>query len=93
MIRFSGMKLVYDLSKPDGQRIVSLSVDGKPVSDSQVYSIASVHTRFQNSPLFGATNVEETDRIFVDELVDYIRKNSPIKTTLDDRIAAFNIGS
>ena len=93
MIRYSGMKLVYDLSKPDGQRIESLSVNGNPISDGQAYSIASVHTRFQNSPLFGATNIEDTGRVFVDELVDYIRKNSPIKTTLDDRIAAFSIGS
>jgi hypothetical protein len=93
MIRFSGMKLVYDLSKPDGQRIASLSVNGEPVSDDQVYKVASVHTRFQNSPLFGATKVEDTGRIFVDELVDYIRKNSPINTPLDDRISAVDTSS
>jgi sulfur-oxidizing protein SoxB len=93
MIRFSGMKLVYDLSKPDGQRIASLSVNGKPVSNDQVYKVASVHTRFQTSPLFGATKVEDTGRIFVDELVDYIRKNSPINTPLDDRISAVDASS
>jgi sulfur-oxidizing protein SoxB len=93
MIRFSGMKLVYDLSKPDGQRIASLSVGDEPVSDSRVYKVASVHTRFQNSPLFGATNIEVTDRIFVEELVDYIRGHSPINTPLDDRIAAVNASS
>jgi hypothetical protein len=52
-----------------------------------------VHTRFQNSPLFGATNIEVTDRIFVEELVDYIRGHSPINTPLDDRIAAVNASS
>jgi 2',3'-cyclic-nucleotide 2'-phosphodiesterase (5'-nucleotidase family) len=90
MIRFSGLKLVYDLSKPSGQRIESLSVNGKPLVDDQVYSVASVHTRFQDSPLFGATNIENTGRVFVEELVEYIRKHSPIKTILDDRIGPIN---
>ncbi len=93
MIRFSGMKLVYDLSKPYGQRIASLSVNDKPVSKDQVYSVSSVHTRFQNSPLFGATDVKDTGRVFVDELVDYIREHSPIETTLDGRVAAINASS
>lgn len=93
MIRFSGMKLVYDLSKPNGQRIASLSIGGKAVSDDQVYSVASVHTRFQDSPLFGATDVKDTGRVFVEELIDYIRSHSPINTTVDDRIAPINPSS
>lgn len=93
MIRFSGMKLVYDLSRPNGQRVVSLSVNGKPISEDQVYSVASVHTRFQESPLFGATNVEDTGRIFVEELIDYIRQHSPINAELDDRITPLSPSS
>jgi len=86
MIRFSGMKLVYDLNRESGNRIVSLTVAGKPLSYEKTYSIASVHTRFQNNPLFGATNVKNTGKIFVEELIGYIRKHTPINTTLDDRI-------
>ena len=86
MIRFSGMKLVYDLNRESGNRIVSLTVAGKPLSYEKTYSIASVHTRFQNNPLFGATNVKTTGKIFVEELIGYIRKHTPINTTLDDRI-------
>lgn len=93
MIRFSGMKLVYDLSRPNGQRVVSLSVNGKPISEDQVYSVASVHTRFQDNPLFGATNIKDTGRIFVQELIDYIRQNSPINTELDDRVTPVNPSS
>lgn len=93
MIRFSGMTLVYDLSRPDGQRVVSLKVGNKPISNDRMYTIASVHTRFQDSPLFGATNVKDTGRIFVEELIDYIRKHSPIDTTLDDRIVAIKTSS
>lgn len=90
MIRFSGMKLVYDLSRPRGQRLVSLTIGDQPVSEDREYRVASVHTRFQDNPLFGATNVKDTGRIFVEELVDYIRGHSPINSTLDDRIAALD---
>ena len=86
MIRFSGMKLVYDTSRPLGQRVVSLDIGDKPISDDQEYTVASVHTRFQLNPLFGATHAKDTGRVFVDELIEYIRKHSPISPSLDDRI-------
>ena len=90
MLRFSGMKLVYDKSRAFDQRLVSLSVGGEPVSDDAIYSVASVHTRFQNNPLFGATDAQDTGRIFVEELIEHIRKNSPISPSLDDRIRPVN---
>jgi S-sulfosulfanyl-L-cysteine sulfohydrolase len=90
MIRFSGMALVYDLSRPYGERVVSLTVGGQDVEDEKEYSFASVHTRFQNNPLFGATHAEDTGRVFADELIEYIRKNSPMSPSLDDRIAPVN---
>ncbi len=88
MIRFSGLELVYELGNPAGKRVVSLGVGGTPIVDDARYSVASVHTRFQDNPLFGATEIVETDRIFVEALIDYIRSHSPLKTALDDRIRA-----
>lgn len=90
MIRFSGMKLVYDMSRPEGQRVVSLEIGDEPIADDKEYAIASVHTRFQLNPLFGATHAEDTSRVFVDELIEYIRKHSPISPSLDDRIQPVN---
>ncbi len=86
MIRFSGMRLVYDLRNEPGKRIVSMMLGGKPLSMERTYTIASVHTRFQNNPLFGATNVKDTGKVFVEELIAYIRQHSPITASLDDRI-------
>jgi sulfur-oxidizing protein SoxB len=88
MIRFSGINIVYDLGNAQGERIVSMTTaDGQPFSANKDYSIASVNTRFQNNPLFGASNVITSDKIFAEELINYIRANTPIKASLDARIA------
>ncbi len=86
MIRFSGMKLVCDLRKKSGDKIVSMSIGGEPFSAENIYTIASAHTRFQNNPLFGAMYVKDTGSVFVEDLIAYIRGNSPITSKLDDRI-------
>jgi sulfur-oxidizing protein SoxB len=90
MIRFAGMELVYDISRPYGQRVVSLTVGDKDIVDDKEYSVASVHTRFQNNLLFGATHAKDTGRVFVNELIAYIRKHSPLSPSLDDRIKPVN---
>ena len=90
MIRFSGMKVVYDTSRPFGQRLVSLEIGGEAADDDKEYTVASVHTRFQLNPLFGATHAEDTGRVFIDELIEHIRKNSPISPSVDDRIGPVN---
>ena len=88
MIRFSGLKLVYDLGNARGERIVSMmTADGQPFQADKLYSIASVNTRFQNNPLFGATDVVDTGKIFAEELIEYIRANSPVSAALDARIS------
>ena len=64
-----------------------MDLDGKPFKDDKTYSVAAVNTRFQDNPLFGAGDVVDTGKIFVDELIGYIRENSPITAALDQRIA------
>lgn len=87
MIRFSGLSIVYDLANVQGERIVSITTsDGQPFLADKVYSIASVNTRFQNNPLFGATDVVDTGKVFAEVLIEYIRANSPVKAALDARI-------
>ena len=86
MIRFSGMKLICNLTKKAGNRVLKLSIGGKEISEDKVYKIASAHTRFQNNPLFGATHVKDTRKMIVEELINYIKKKSIVKSILDDRI-------
>ena len=86
MIRFSGMKILCDLAKPAGKRVLKITIGGEEFNQEKVFSIASAHTRFQNNPLFGATHVKDTGKMIVEELISYIEKKSIIKSTLDDRI-------
>ena len=86
MIRFSGIKIMCDLAKSAGNRIIKMSIGGKEYSENSVYSIASAHTRFQNNPLFGATHVKDTGKMIVEELIGYIEKKTIISTKMDDRI-------
>ena len=86
MIRFSGMTLDCSLGAKSGSKIRTMLVGGKPLDENKNYSVASVHTRFQNNSMFGATDVRETGKVFVEELIDYIKTHSPLKTQLDDRI-------
>ena len=86
MIRFSGMKLICDITKPTGKRIIKMSVGGKEFSEDTVYRISSAHSRFQNNPLFGATHVKDTGKKIVEELINYIEREAIITSSLDDRI-------
>ena len=86
MIRFSGMKILCDLAKPVGKRVLRINIGGEEFSEEKVFSVASAHTRFQNNPLFGATHVKDTGKMIVEELINYIERKSIIKSTLDDRI-------
>ena len=86
MIRFSGMKLLCDLTKKAGERVLKLSIGGREISEEKVFTIASAHTRFQNNPLFGATHVRDTGKMVVEEIIKYIEKKSIVKSNLDDRI-------
>ena len=86
MIRFSGMKLDCNLRAKAGSKIRSMMIGGQPMDEEKEYSIASVHTRFQNNPMFGATNIKESNKIFVEELIEYVRQKSPLNVQLDNRI-------
>ena len=91
MIRFSGVNIVFDLANPRGKKIVSITMaDGKPFVDDREYKVASAHTRFQLNPVFGARDVQDTGKIMSEELIKYIRHNSPINSHLDDRISERN---
>lgn len=85
MIRLSGLKVRVDLDHESGKRVRSILVNGEPLSHEKRYTVASIHTRFHTNPQFIVKDFKDSGKVFVEELVQYIRKHSPI-TTLDDRV-------
>ncbi|MCW4442999.1 bifunctional metallophosphatase/5'-nucleotidase [Vibrio splendidus] len=41
LAQFSGIKATYDSTQPEGERLISLSINGKPVSENQKYKVAT----------------------------------------------------
>ena len=93
MIQFSGMELTFDPYNPSGERVVSLLAGGRPIEPERLYSVASVHTRFQNNPLFGARRIDENGPVFVEALIEYIRDHSPLRPITDRRIGPRGSGA
>ena len=86
MIRFSGMKVRCDPGRPAGSRISEILVGDKPLVPDKAYTVASAQLRFYRNPFFGALNIRETDRIFGEELLNYLAQDSSIAPTLDNRM-------
>ncbi len=84
LIRFSGMEIVADESKPFGKRVVSLKIGGKPYDPKQKYTIVTANSSLYKSA--AATNVKDTSKVAVEELIKYIEKKKVIAPRLDSRV-------
>ena len=84
MWRFSGIELSIDLSKPYPKRIQTFTINGKPVNDKKLYSIAEFDMFFRNSPQ--AVDIQKTDKIGPHEVIAYIEEQKQVSAELDHRI-------
>ncbi len=90
-VHFSGLRLVFDSRRLAGQRVVSIEVNGKPVNDKAVYTVATNNYVSSNLEVhFGIdskslkfTSLPKLDR---DIFIDKIRKEKIISSFLDGRI-------
>ena len=88
MVRFAGMQLRYNESNGFGERLVEIIVGGKPLDMKKNYAVVSANTQLQNAP--GVSDVRDTGKVAVEELIRFIEKTSPIAPELDDRIRKAN---
>jgi 2',3'-cyclic-nucleotide 2'-phosphodiesterase (5'-nucleotidase family) len=79
----SGVTVTYDLSRPEGSRVVSMMLaDGRPLSDSATYTI--VINDFMATGRNGvelqkaARSTEELKVVDLDALVDYLRTQAGV---------------
>lgn len=84
MVRFAGMTVRFDATRPFGERIVAVQVGSRPLDLARDYAIVSANTQLQDAP--GVTELQDTGRVAVEELIRYIETKAQIAPTLDDRI-------
>ncbi len=87
----SGVNVVYSKKRPNFDRVTSLKVGGEPWNKDKIYTCVTTDFLLQgNAGLTILTRVPDEDILhhqlnLRDAIVDYFRKNSPIKTKIDDR--------
>ncbi len=89
----AGGKVTYSRSRKDFDRITRLEIAGEPWKADKIYKVATTDFLLQgNAGLTLLTSIPETQIIrheinLRDAMVDYFKKNSPVKITIDDRWA------
>lgn len=89
ILQFSGMNITYKRNNPDGERIKTITINGKALSDSTVYKIAT--TGFlagggENYSTFTKGKVLSEGDIIRDIVADYIRNIKEINDQPERRI-------
>lgn len=96
LVRFSGMTLKFDSSKEMGQRIVEVTIGGKPLDVNKTYKMASCNRT--GEPLHtlcrmpDAQNVTIKDYTLHDAVEAYLKAKGTVSPTLDGRSVAIDLG-
>jgi 5'-nucleotidase / UDP-sugar diphosphatase len=87
----SGVNVIYSKGRPDMDRVTKLLINGQPWEPNKMYKVATTDFLMQgNAGLTILTSIPE-DQItnyqinLRDGIVNYIKKNSPLRTKIDDR--------
>lgn len=85
--QFYGLKVTYNMSRPYGQRIVTMTLqDGQAIDLNAKYTLSTldfVYTGGDRYDFTGATNVKDTFIPVRDILADYIKGKGTIDHTFD----------
>ncbi|MFC1799670.1 bifunctional metallophosphatase/5'-nucleotidase, partial [Candidatus Eisenbacteria bacterium] len=87
----SGVRIVYDRSRPDFDRVVELTVGGEPWDPDRIYRV--VTTDFIAEGNVGLQILTEVDKDYVthsdvtvkQSMIDYIKKHSPLEPRIEGR--------
>ncbi len=87
----SGVNVIYTKRRKNFDRVTSLYIGGKPWDPNKIYTVTTTDFLMQgNAGLTLLMNVPEEDIIYHqvnlrDAIVNYFKRNSPIRTRMDDR--------
>ncbi|WP_121668097.1 bifunctional metallophosphatase/5'-nucleotidase [Mesonia aquimarina] len=96
LVRFSGVKIDFDISKPKGSRINTVSIGGKPLDNNKYYSIsACVRPGDPLDNLCRMPNVKDVEvknYTIHDAVEEYLQKFSPVSPKLEKRAYCEELG-
>ncbi|MCF7913261.1 MAG: bifunctional metallophosphatase/5'-nucleotidase [Candidatus Cloacimonetes bacterium] len=90
-LRTSGAKIVYSRKRADFDRVTALEIQGEPWQADKIYKVATTDFLLQgNAGLAMLTKLPESQITMLestlrDNIVNYIKKNSPVSAKIDDR--------
>jgi len=90
-LAISGGQVIYANEKPDGEKIISLLVDGQPIENDKMYKIATTSYLAEGNAGMSKLAFLKEDRfnytgiLIRDAVAKYIKENSPLKITKDGR--------
>ncbi|MBK6263543.1 5'-nucleotidase C-terminal domain-containing protein [Marivirga sp. S37H4] len=96
MVRFSGMRVEFDVQKEKGERVQSITVNGNPMEESTLYTISACVR--PGDPLDNLCRMENLQDVIVkdytihDAVIEYLGKHSPISPTIDGRSYSDDLG-
>jgi len=89
MLQVSGLRVVYDLTAPEGSRVKELAVGGKPAERSRTYRVTTNDFLAAGGDRFGmfreGKNAVIGDNVR-DAFLDYLKKHSPVAPRTEGRI-------
>lgn len=92
-MQVSGISYVFDGSKPAGERLVSVTMDGKPLDKNKIYTVAlndyiynggDDYTEFKDAKMVSAGG------LIKDAVADYIKRKGEISPVEEGRIKVIN---
>lgn len=96
MVRFSGMKVEFDVEKEKGNRVQSITINGNPMEESTLYTIsACVRPGDPIDNLCRMENLQEIvekDYTIHDAVIEYLGKHSPVSPVIDGRSYSDDLG-
>lgn len=96
----SGLKIIWDKSKPNGSRVVAILADNgkgeyKPLDDNASYKMGMNHYNFEGGEKYdfaGATNIVKTKVRMADVMTAYLKKHPTITPPKPNRIVCVKEG-
>lgn len=90
VLQVSGIKMVFDKSRPQGERVVEVIVNGKPLEMKKFYRVATNNFVAAGGDGYSTfkfgRKILDTFVTMLENEIEYVKKHSPISAKIEGRI-------